>query len=236
MKIGAHETHPAADAFPLMDDEALRGLADDIKANGLRCPIILIADDPDSERILDGRNRYLACLLAKVEPLFEYYDGPHDPLELARFVCSHNLARRDMNLLERAACARRLGRLIRVRKAREKVQPRLFGTEADHAVEVRMGDCSQELNEAFGAGELTLRDAVELSQFGHDEQRLALTEARKAEQERRPKKVESMRSVSVELSAADMAALRALLHAGEASVHGVVRAGAALLRKMVGGV
>jgi ParB-like chromosome segregation protein Spo0J len=32
--------HPYADAFPMMSDDALDALADDIKANGLRHPII----------------------------------------------------------------------------------------------------------------------------------------------------------------------------------------------------
>jgi ParB-like chromosome segregation protein Spo0J len=44
--------------FPLLDDEQLRELASDIKANGLRERITLFEN-----QILDGRNRYSAAKL-----------------------------------------------------------------------------------------------------------------------------------------------------------------------------
>jgi hypothetical protein len=55
--------HPAADLFPLMSDDELKTLGEDIKKNGLRTPIILwaegFADHPDDTewQLLDGRNR-----------------------------------------------------------------------------------------------------------------------------------------------------------------------------------
>jgi len=49
-------------------------LAEDIRANGLREPIVLFEG-----AILDGRNRYRACIAAGVDPRFEIYDG-NDPL------------------------------------------------------------------------------------------------------------------------------------------------------------
>jgi hypothetical protein len=51
------EFHPVADVWPLLPEPELQALADDVKAHGLRHPIVRHRDG----RILDGRNRYLAC-------------------------------------------------------------------------------------------------------------------------------------------------------------------------------
>jgi hypothetical protein len=54
------KVHPAAETFPLMSEAELKDLAADIKANGLREPIILWRENWDHETpaiLLDGRNR-----------------------------------------------------------------------------------------------------------------------------------------------------------------------------------
>lgn len=63
--------HPIADLFPMLAEDELAELADDIKQRGLLQPIVLDAEG----RILDGRNRLAACLQAGVEPTFEEYGG-----------------------------------------------------------------------------------------------------------------------------------------------------------------
>lgn len=63
--------HPVAELFPMMSDEELADLAEDIKERGLLQPIVVSADGV----ILDGRNRFAACKLVGVEPLFETYKG-----------------------------------------------------------------------------------------------------------------------------------------------------------------
>src|SRR5262245_56882290 len=88
--------HPYADLFPLMTAEELDALAADIRANGLRKPIVLLEG-----KILDGRNRYKACLIAGVEPRFEDYTGD-DPLG---YVNSENIARRHLTPGQRAMIA-----------------------------------------------------------------------------------------------------------------------------------
>ena len=56
-----YKVHPAADVFPMMSDEELAALGEDIKANGLRVPVLLVAGPGgilDRHPILiDGRNR-----------------------------------------------------------------------------------------------------------------------------------------------------------------------------------
>ena len=52
------KVHPVADVFPLMSDDDLKTLAEDIKANGLSVPVTLWRDPQTGECwLLDGRNR-----------------------------------------------------------------------------------------------------------------------------------------------------------------------------------
>jgi hypothetical protein len=82
-----YELHPACAVWPEMQPEVLRELADDIVLNGLHKPLTLAPDG----RLLDGRNRALACELVGVEPSTVVYDG--DP---ALFSLSKNKHRRHM--------------------------------------------------------------------------------------------------------------------------------------------
>jgi ParB-like chromosome segregation protein Spo0J len=65
------QIHPVAELFPDLTAAELAELAADIKANGLRHPIVCTKD----ELILDGRTRLKACKIAGVEPFFEIYRG-----------------------------------------------------------------------------------------------------------------------------------------------------------------
>lgn len=85
----ARKVHPVADLFPMMSDDELAELADDIKAHGLINPIII---DSDGLVLIDGRNRLRACEIAGVEPRFEHFHG-NDPVSL---ILSLNVARRHL--------------------------------------------------------------------------------------------------------------------------------------------
>jgi len=89
--------HPAASLFPMMGEVALRELAEDIKANGQIEPIWTYEG-----QILDGRNRYLACGMAGVEPRMQEYNGTGSPVA---FVLSINLHRRHLTPEQKAAVA-----------------------------------------------------------------------------------------------------------------------------------
>lgn len=93
------EDHPLSAIFPLMADDEISALAEDIKANGQREPIWLL-----DRKILDGRNRSRACVLAGVEQRVELYEGD-DPLG---FVISKNLRRRHLDTSQRAMVAAKI--------------------------------------------------------------------------------------------------------------------------------
>jgi len=95
--ISELKNHPAADAFPLMDATRLDELKADIAANGQREPITLC-----DGMILDGRNRYRACIDLGIEPETREYNG--DPWA---FAWSLNGARRDLEATVRALIFKR---------------------------------------------------------------------------------------------------------------------------------
>jgi len=80
--------HPASNEFPLLDEERLAELAVDLQANGQREPIRLYED-----QIIDGRNRYLACRKAELEPWVEPLPEDMNPFA---YVWSLNGQRRDL--------------------------------------------------------------------------------------------------------------------------------------------
>jgi hypothetical protein len=97
MAVTTPEAHPAADAFPMLDDDEINALAVDIVRNGLLEPVVLAPDG----RVIDGRNRLAACRLVNVEPQYVTHEG--DPWTYSR---SANLWRRNMTTGQRAAaCA-----------------------------------------------------------------------------------------------------------------------------------
>jgi len=81
-----YKHHPAADAFPMMDDKRYKELKEDIAQHGQRSPVILC-----DGMILDGRNRNKACTELGIECVTETFHG--NPWS---YVWSMNGARRDL--------------------------------------------------------------------------------------------------------------------------------------------
>ena len=92
--MNQYELHPLCTLFPRLAQAELDALAGDIATNGLREPITL-----HGGLILDGGNRYQACLLAGVEPTFREFDGGN----LVSFVLSANLHRRHLSAGQQSA-------------------------------------------------------------------------------------------------------------------------------------
>lgn len=112
--------HPIAGIFPLMEDDELQALANDIRQHGLREPIV-VHDD----QILDGRNRQAACLLAGIEPQYRQFAG--GVTEACDFVWSTNVHRRHLKSGQAAACF----------KKREQVEGELATVVAGIASEAK---------------------------------------------------------------------------------------------------
>jgi len=88
------EYHPIGAIFPLMAAAELAALSRDIAEHGLLAPIMLL-----DNQILDGRNRYLACQEAGVQPRYTTYAGD-SPVS---YVLSENLHRRHLTISQKAA-------------------------------------------------------------------------------------------------------------------------------------
>lgn len=88
------ELHPLCTLFPRMVGDEFAALCADIRLNGLRLPIVM-----HDGMILDGGNRYRACLEVGVKPTFTKYAGD----SVVAFVLSSNLHRRHMTAGQQAA-------------------------------------------------------------------------------------------------------------------------------------
>ncbi|NET62047.1 MAG: hypothetical protein F6K47_39820 [Symploca sp. SIO2E6] len=93
-----YDSHHYADYFPMMQKDELKSLIDDIRQHGLHEEIWLYQG-----LILDGRNRYQACLSANVEPRFREFDGNDE--DALNAVISWNMERRHLTQSQKAAIA-----------------------------------------------------------------------------------------------------------------------------------
>lgn len=89
--------HEVASIFPLMTDAEYADLTADIAEHGLREPVWTWQG-----KIVDGRNRYRACVDLGIEPQYREWDGNGS---LVAFVVSLNLKRRHLTKSQEAAVA-----------------------------------------------------------------------------------------------------------------------------------
>lgn len=89
--------HPVANAFPLIDGQDFTDLVEDIRKHGQRHPCV-----KTGTQIIDGRNRYRACVELDRECEFTEWHGEGSLAELS---ASLNLHRRHLEKSQRSAAA-----------------------------------------------------------------------------------------------------------------------------------
>ena len=115
------EFHPVANIFPTMNPDEFNDLVSDIEKNGLLESIWLDKDGV----IIDGRNRYSACLKAGIEPTFRTWEGQGSLIE---FVVSLNLKRRHLTASQKACVAVEVEEHLAIEaKERQKEAGKLYG-------------------------------------------------------------------------------------------------------------
>lgn len=158
--------HPLCTLFPRIDGDDFNSLVSDIKLNGLRNPIIT-----HDGMILDGGNRYRACIEAGIAPIFSIYSGE----SVVDFVLSANLHRRHMTPGQRAAIVASTQDWSKAQAVGQpgKVSGKIarLNTRADRAAVSGVGDGTQkmadkiakespELAKQVGRGEKSLPQAA----------------------------------------------------------------------------
>ena len=166
-----YEFHSLCKLFPVIPDSELSELAADIKANGLRQPILLM-----DGKIIDGRNRYLACVRAEVQPKFKIFKG--DPASL---VSSLNIQRRHLEPGQRALFAAELCKLKHGQKKSDGEPGAISTKDAAKLAKVSresvkrarsvVKNGSEKLKEAVAGGVINLKKAALVSKLPKPEQR-----------------------------------------------------------------
>lgn len=93
MDIFKLQVHPAAAIFPLLPEDELNELSEDIKAHGLQQPIVV-----KDGLLIDGRNRREACRRVGVTPDVEELNG----INPTAYILSANINRRHLSKGQRA--------------------------------------------------------------------------------------------------------------------------------------
>ena len=90
--------HDAANIFPCASSSELSAISKDIQEKGLQNAIVII-----DGKILDGRNRIIACKRVNIEPFFRVWEP--NGLTPTQWVISQNLTRRHLTKGQLACCA-----------------------------------------------------------------------------------------------------------------------------------
>lgn len=170
--------HPLANIFPLMEGHDFASLVADITAHGLREPIMTIRDG----RIVDGRNRYRACVTAGIEPRIEILDIDDD--RLLSWVLSRNLHRRHLTTAQRAAIAADLAQLRQGGEQAANLPIALSQAKAAMMLKVSprsirsvraIKDVAPELHALIKAGKLSTNFAMKISGLTEDQRGVVIS-------------------------------------------------------------
>jgi hypothetical protein len=153
--------HQIADVWPMMDEDKLRELADDICKNGQLVPVWLYEG-----KILDGRNRWAACKIAGIEPKTKEYTGDKP----TAFAVAMNDRRRHMNKGALAAVAAELEPFFasdakkRQAEQAKRNQPQAAPQKVATLPPIEKSKSRQEAAKSVGVGERYVQDAKKVKQ------------------------------------------------------------------------
>lgn len=168
-----YDFHSLANLFPLIEGAEFESLVADIKANGVREPVIL-----HEGKILDGRNRYKAAAVAGVDVPTREYEGS-DPLG---FVWSLNFHRRHLNESQRSIAAAKMREHISLNldsgdsTAAAAKLANVSRASVAMAVKV-LKDAVPEVVNAVERGEVAVSDAAKIVARPPEEQRVIMEKA-----------------------------------------------------------
>lgn len=177
------EFHELASIFPLMGDDEYQALVRDIENNGLLEAVWLYEG-----KIIDGRNRYRACLELRITPQFRTWQGSGSPLA---FVISLNLNRRHLTSSQKAVVALEVEKHLAhearqqqgrrsdlLQKSAKSLRPlhaaeeagKLVGTNRQYVITAKqIHKSAPELLETVRSGKLTIPEARQLSRLPADQ-------------------------------------------------------------------
>jgi hypothetical protein len=175
-----YEFHPIADIFPMMSRREFDELVADIDAHGQQVPIWTF-----NGSVIDGRNRYKACLKLNLAPMMIEWEGEES--ELVPFIVSLNLKRRHLKAGQRSMVAAKLANINNggdrrsdgFQSANLQTEPPVSQTKAADLLSVStrtVADAktvqekgSPELIEAVERGEAAVSAAAEVAKTYADE-------------------------------------------------------------------
>ena len=168
-----YEYHELANLFPMMEQSQYEDLVADIKENGLIESIIL-----HEGKILDGRNRYNACIDSNVVPNFVEYEG-EDALS---YVISLNLNRRHLNESQRAMIGAKLANM----KGRRKVGKSAHFSNKDASDKLNVSERIiksakkvqkegiEDLQKSVEAGKVSVSAASDIAKLTPEQQKIVI--------------------------------------------------------------
>ncbi len=161
--------HEAANIFPMMAGDDFEQLVADVREHGQR-ELIKVLDG----KVLDGRNRYRACIMADIKPKFETV-SISDPVA---YVVSLNIHRRHLTPSQLSMCAGR-ARDIYEAEAKERM---VAGKEADPVANLPQGTgkARDAAGKAFGVSGRSVDHAKRVIDHGIPELAQAVDEGRMA--------------------------------------------------------
>jgi len=157
--------HEAANMFPLFAGDDFDALVDDIKTNGQMEPILTI-----DGKVVDGRNRQLACIAAGVDPQMREMPSDMDRTQIAQWVWSLNYNRRHLTPSQRGMATAEMRKYLDNKTVKQAAQVTGASVRSAERAERVKKNGHAKLVKAVQSGAVTLTDAERILSLSQNEQ------------------------------------------------------------------